>query len=728
MPTITVTITNAPSFAGVGIGYQFTGTVSLPQVITGPIRINSMKLYYGYGRAYMSAPYLTAVCGDTTFRTDYFALSEDSTLRQRTLNVLTWTEGTDHILREDGRAITFTARRDSSTSANIIDRPRGGDMTLEITYELLFQKSEFTLNKTSVDMGTALRVTVANNALNAGFTHSAKLTLGSLSISASRTGPGTITLNVPRTAAWLALLPSAVTGTATVTLTTSGSGETGSGQTTVIVAVPDDVLPSIASLGITRIDGRVPSAWAAYIQGESKAEVTIQGAAAGTGASISSYRIQGGGYAANAATLTTGFIKNAGTVTFTATVTDSRGRTATLTASITVEAYSVPRLTSLRVWRANSSGTAAENGTYLRLRATFGYAEIYSNAPTFAVYVNGTQVTPTLTVGDGSLTAVLPETYEITRGHTVLLELRDAVTAGSTAPASLSETVPSAKVAFHVRHNNGEFGAAFGMYQEQDKRFSVPADWEIRQGPHRVTAQARNLLDNSDFTNPVNQRGLTSYSGAGYTLDRWRIWVDSCTLTRNSGYITVSGHYLYQILESYKANTVYTLAVKELDGTLTVISHTFESGGSEPTDFYLDNGLNRIRIGLEGASKNYVWAALYEGSYTAETLPEYVPKGYAAELAECMRYYQRIEGAKFSFYSYRGTEKYFFGSCNFPMVMRETPTITISTATVSGIGTLSNATPYNWNERGVYQIAVQTETMPDTHDWCSFVAECSADL
>ena len=32
------------------------------------------------------------------------------------------------------------------------------------------------------------------------------------------------------------------------------------------------------------------------------------------------------------------------------------------------------------------------------------------------------------------------------------------------------------------------------------------------------------------------------------------------------------------------------------------------------------------------------WVALYEGEYTAETLPPYVSKGYAAELAECQRY------------------------------------------------------------------------------------------
>ncbi|MEI3414725.1 MAG: hypothetical protein V8Q88_06075 [Christensenellales bacterium] len=44
--------------------------------------------------------------------------------------------------------------------------------------------------------------------------------------------------------------------------------------------------------------------------------------------------------------------------------------------------------------------------------------------------------------------------------------------------------------------------------------------------------------------------------------------------------------------------------------------------------------------------------ALYEGEYTAETLPPYVPKGYAAELAECLRYYRRITATNETFAGY----------------------------------------------------------------------------
>ena len=47
--------------------------------------------------------------------------------------------------------------------------------------------------------------------------------------------------------------------------------------------------------------------------------------------------------------------------------------------------------------------------------------------------------------------------------------------------------------------------------------------------------------------------------------------------------------------------------------------------------------------------EDYTWGSvlviafdIYEGEYTAETLPEYQPKGHGAELVECQRYLQRF--------------------------------------------------------------------------------------
>ena len=155
--------------------------------------------------------------------------------------------------------------------------------------------------------------------------------------------------------------------------------------------------------------------------------------------------------------------------------------------------------------------------------------------------------------------------------------------------------------------------------------------------------QLRNLLDNSDFKHPVNQRGKTSYSG-GYGIDRWKQWNSSSTTRVHDGYITVS------IIQQYIGvpidfDTVYTLAAKKTDGTILCLTGTFntkDNRGGLRLDYDTNaDGTKKPYISIN-AGGDYVWAALYEGSYTADTLPPYVPKGYAAEFAECRRYYKRF--------------------------------------------------------------------------------------
>ena len=41
----------------------------------------------------------------------------------------------------------------------------------------------------------------------------------------------------------------------------------------------------------------------------------------------------------------------------------------------------------------------------------------------------------------------------------------------------------------------------------------------------------RNYLDNSNFLNPVNSKGNTSYTGVTYTIDRWKANRDYSKLT-----------------------------------------------------------------------------------------------------------------------------------------------------------------------------------------------------
>ena len=76
------------------------------------------------------------------------------------------------------------------------------------------------------------------------------------------------------------------------------------------------------------------------------------------------------------------------------------------------------------------------------------------------------------------------------------------------------------------------------------------------------------------------------------------------------------------------------------------------------------------------------WAVLYEGEYTAETLPPYVPKGYTHELLECQRYYQQsyvgssVDAVKGTLILI-GANPNWLQSVNFPVPMRCAPTVTI---------------------------------------------------
>lgn len=163
-----------------------------------------------------------------------------------------------------------------------------------------------------------------------------------------------------------------------------------------------------------------------------------------------------------------------------------------------------------------------------------------------------------------------------------------------------------------------------------------------------TAAAPYNLLDNSDFRNPVNQRGQGSYSGATYTIDRWRTWDSSAVVTLNSNGITISADALWQYLKETtpESGKTYTAAVKLADGTISVASGVLQSTGysfgNEHFSVGIDENNKSLYFGLKGGS--YVWAALYIGEFTADTLPLYQSRGYAAELVECMRYYELVRG------------------------------------------------------------------------------------
>ena len=191
-----------------------------------------------------------------------------------------------------------------------------------------------------------------------------------------------------------------------------------------------------------------------------------------------------------------------------------------------------------------------------------------------------------------------------------------------------------------------------GAYDADTLPPYVPKGKHVEMLNCNVPLAPHNLLDNSDFRNPVNQRGATSYSSQwAYSIDRWYLPGSTVPVTVGEGYVSFNA--ADQFIGKAITNGYYTLAVKLLDGRIFVGSAYYTAGVSSTmlanngvVDGYLmgDAGSGnhpRLRIQtVSGEAISFVWAALYEGSYTADTLPAYQPKGYAAELAECQLYHR----------------------------------------------------------------------------------------
>ena len=171
-------------------------------------------------------------------------------------------------------------------------------------------------------------------------------------------------------------------------------------------------------------------------------------------------------------------------------------------------------------------------------------------------------------------------------------------------------------------------------------------------------AAPRNILDNSDFRNPVNQRGIasgTAVAAYGYFIDRWINGEESSIAPNMSSNGIKPNGAFYQNLDSLASyvGKKMTFAVGLSSGNVVTASGTLTEATTSDDVFIFDttDGSNKIAVGSDAGlwyvwidypSSTIQWAALYEGEYTAATLPEYHPKGYGAELAECQRYYQNL--------------------------------------------------------------------------------------
>lgn len=224
------------------------------------------------------------------------------------------------------------------------------------------------------------------------------------------------------------------------TLTTyNGSSSIGSVTKSVQLSIPSGVVPT-CRLELSDAKGYAAT-YGGYIQGQSTLSVNVN-AEGEYGSTISTYSTSANGSTYTSKTFETQPLKTSGNNTISATVKDSRGRTASASLSITVLPYSMPKILSLSVYRCNSDGTENDRGSYAKIVLEYSVTSL-SNQNTNAAVLKykktsesaWTPITITPTSYNMSYETVIAA--DDGSAYDILLEVTDAFTT-STSKTSVS--------------------------------------------------------------------------------------------------------------------------------------------------------------------------------------------------------------------------------------------------------------------------------------------------
>ena len=369
-----------------------------------------------------------------------------------------------------------------SSNGNVCTYPsNNAQFTITATVVQQYAKSSARVTS-SVEAGGTSTVTFINPYLSNVY-HVVDWRFGT-KVKSTTTAVGASSTSYTIPLSWLTVIPSATSGTATVSVTTYSYGgqELGTDTYSFTITAPSSAVPTL-SLAATRINNSVPSSWGIYVQGQSG--VTITATAAGyQGSAISSYTISGGTtgtQSSNVFTIST--IYSSGTITYTVKVTDSRGRTATASTSISVVAYSAPAFSATDAFRCVAAGTASDTGTYISAKATGTFSSVSNkNSMTlkvqYALSTSGAYSTA-VTLTNGTASIIGNGSIDINYSFKVKFTLSDQFN-------TIEKVLNVGTAAFTVFFRQGGNGVAIGKVSERANAVEINPDWDIYHGSTKL--------------------------------------------------------------------------------------------------------------------------------------------------------------------------------------------------------------------------------------------------
>lgn len=358
--------------------------------------------------------------------------------------------------------LTVSGKSSGTTALSVnLYSGSGEDRDKTYSYALYVVPAASTMTFDAFTMGSAGTITVSRS--GSSYTHTISYTFGEASGTIVTKSAGTsISWTPPLDLA--RQIPNATQSTGVLRIDTySGSTRIGSKEYSFTLYVPASIKPT-AALAVTLVnDNSVIDGWQVCVKGYSKLSYTVT--ASGTyGATIQSCRFT---FAGKSVTGSSGVVavNSAGTFTPSVEMTDSRGRSVSVTGdSVDVYDYNAPTIAQLSVQRCNAEGTIQNEGTYVCVQGAFHvgasvggrngvtakcrYREIGGS------WSNYTAIEDTSAVVGGSMPAT--KTYE--------MEIAATDSIGETK--TVYAIIPTAEVALHLRE--GGKGAAFGKYAEKE--------------------------------------------------------------------------------------------------------------------------------------------------------------------------------------------------------------------------------------------------------------------
>lgn len=277
-----------------------------------------------------------------------------------------------------------------SASFNNADRgtylPTTGSCSGSLKLTTIPRATTPSIDKPSLECGSAIKI--SGTSASSNFSHKVYVTWNGTKTQIGTIASGTTSPSFSYTIPtdWEKNIPDSTSGIATFTLETiSGSTSVGSKTVNATIKVRSGVVPSIGTVSISDTNS-ICAGIGQYVQSQSKLKFSIA-TSGNQGSTITSVSTKFNGQTYSGSTFTTQAIQSSGTLSYTITVTDSRGRTATKSGSINVVAYNPPSLTNVSAKRANSGYAVDESsGTYALLHFKVGFTSL-SNKNVTSFYI-----------------------------------------------------------------------------------------------------------------------------------------------------------------------------------------------------------------------------------------------------------------------------------------------------------------------------------------------------